>query len=357
MFLSAAINSGTYFLVGPSNSKEVRIIAHNLNDQISFNADALKDEALSGSIETSKNHSWSNYIKGVLIEIIKRIDKNTPVSGFYALFGGDLGLGLGLSSSAALEVSSGLALSKYYKIELTPHELAKIGQKSEHTYVGVKCGLLDQISSLYGKEANLVKTDFRSLDVENVPLGSDLCFLICNTKVTHSLVTSEYNERRESCEGASNYFTNHVDQKVTHLRDVSWEQLHSHKDKMNKVHAKRAAHIVGENDRVLKGKQYLMDGQIQQFGQLMFESHDSSTHNFENSCKELDAIVDIAKSIEEVVGARLSGGGFGGAALLVVRSKDKDEVKKKIEHLYKEKIGSDCEITFVVPSSGARIVN
>jgi len=154
---------------------------------------------------------WANYIKGVLVGLLQHYKNlEIEVQAFNSMFGGDLSLGAGLSSSAALEISTALALSRIYKIEISNHQLAKICQKSEHNYVGVKCGLLDQFSSLYGKQNHLVLSDFRTLEVNTVPLGEDARFLIFNTHAHHNLVNSEYNERRESCESAARFFCNQI---------------------------------------------------------------------------------------------------------------------------------------------------
>jgi len=275
---------------------------------------------------------------------------------FNALFIGDLPLGAGLSSSAALEVSSVLAFAKLYNTDLTKPELAKIAQSSEHNYVGVKCGLLDQISSLYGKESHLVMSDFRSLDVATVPIDPKASLLIFNTHVHHNLVTSEYNERRESCEAASKAFASLLPHKVTHLRDVNWSQWEEHNSKMDARFAKRSAHVIGESERVLKGKELLTNGKLKEFGQLMFESHNSSINNFENSCSELDTLVEIAKSNSNVLGARLSGGGFGGSAVFLVEVQNGESVTKYVLEEYKKRTGKEVDALTVVPSAGATLL-
>ncbi|PRP83950.1 galactokinase [Planoprotostelium fungivorum] len=353
--LSAAIDTGTFSLASLSDNDEIKIFSVNFNEEITFSVSALKDEYEGGKIV--KTSGWCNYVKGVLIKILERKNKEGGnIKGLNFLFDGDLPLGLGLSSSAALEISSGLCLSNLYQIKLNSEELAKIAQWSEHNYAGAKCGLLDQISSIHGKKAHLVKTDFRTLKVENVPLHESLCFLICNTGVSHSLVASEYNERRISCESAATHLNDCLSHDVTHLRDVTWEQLGQHADKLDEKDPKfsmRARHIVGENERVIEGQKLLQESKWEEFGKLMFQSHESSQNHFENSCKELDQVVDIARSIPHVLGARLSGGGFGGAALLLIESKYKDEVKKAVEEKYKQSHQTTVEVSVIVPSDGA----
>jgi len=356
--LSVAIDKGTYFLLGPRDDNVVHIISGNKKEEIKSEIKLLYEEGKKKEVVKETKHIWFNYIKGVLVQILALVDENqfSSLKGFNAFFQGDLPLGLGLSSSAALEICSGLVFSNFFKVNLSKHDLAKIGQRSEHTYVGVKCGLLDQISSLYGAENCLVKIDFRSLEVENVPLGNDIAFLICDTKVHHSLVDSEYNEKRENCEKASIFFSKHLNHPVTHLRDVSMTELDQFESSMEKTPAKRARHIIGENERVLQAKKYLEEGNLEAFGKLMFQSHESSRVHFENSCPELDSIVECTKSIPHVYGARLSGGGFGGSAVALVQKQHTQAVIDTLAQKYQEKTGKECGIYLVLPSKGATLL-
>ncbi|MFC1497052.1 galactokinase [Verrucomicrobiota bacterium] len=342
--LSAAIDFGIFFLAAPSDDTKCTLVAGDLNEETSFDI---------GSITPSSDQPWSNYVRGVLAGLGKHGAVNT---GFKGLIGGNVPLGAGLSSSAALEISSGLALGSLYGIKVDNLTLAKIGQAAEHEYAGVKCGLLDQISSLFGKENGLVMTDFRSLEVKNVPLGNDACFLMCNTKAKHALVDGEYNERREKCEESAKYFASVLDHPVTALRDVSWQEWEAHSAKMDPVTAKRAAHPIGEDERVLKGMELLAKGDLPEFGKLMFASHKSSREYFENSCPELDTIVDAAEKIPGVMGARLSGGGFGGSAVLLVHPRDVDVVSKAVNSAYEKVHGHPCEISVIKPSDGATLL-
>jgi galactokinase len=356
--LSAAIDKGTYFLLSGREDKQVIVVSGNKKEEVTGDIDAFRKEGVSGNVVKDPK-TWFNYIKGVLVQIIAKVPeaKASLLKGFEVFFEGDLPLGLGLSSSAALEISCGLVFSSYFDVKLTKHELAKIAQRSEHVYVGVKCGLLDQISSLYGEEARLVKTDFRSLEVETVPLGRDFVLLICDTKAHHSLVDSEYNERRENCEKSSAFFAKHLNHAVSHLRDVSTQELDTWEPQMDKTAAKRARHVIGENERVLKAKEFLQKGDFKQFGQLMFQSHDSSRFNFENSCPELDAMVESAHQISQgVYGARLSGGGFGGSVVVLVDRQHLDSVINQLSAKYLQKTGKTCDFYTILPSGGATLL-
>jgi galactokinase len=342
--LSAAINYGTFFIAAPSEDSTCRLVAGDLMNEVAFDA---------ASPASVTEDTWANYVIGVFSSLK---DLGETSKGFKGMFFGNIPLGAGLSSSAALEVTSGLALGKLYGISIGNIELAKIGQKAEHEYAGVKCGLLDQISSIFGKANSLVMSDFRSLEIQNVPLGEDACFLMCNTHAKHALVDGEYNERREKCEAAAEFFKDKLDHRVAALRDVSWSEWEQYQSEMDDTTARRAAHPIGENERVIQGKALLAEGRLEEFGKLMFDSHDSSVNYFENSCPELDTVVNVAKKIPGVMGARLSGGGFGGSVVALVHPRDVDTIGKAISSAFEKEHGQPCEISVIQPSDGAMIL-
>ena len=342
--LSAAINFGTFFAVAKTSAPLCRLVAGDLMHEVSFPANAPKPVT---------EDTWANYCLGVHAGLL---EKAALTDGYFAMFLGDVPQGSGLSSSAALETATVLALAARYGIAIDKLEAAKIGQKAEHTFAGVKCGLLDQISSLYGKEDALVKTDFRSLEVENVPLSPDAVLLICNSNAKHALVDGAYNQRREDCEAAAAYFKGVVGHPVSALRDVSWAEWERFKDGMPARVANRSAHPVGEDERVLAGARLLAAGDLEGFGKLMFESHESSRIYFENSCEELDALVDIARVTDGVLGARLSGGGFGGSIVALVRRESADAAGKAIAAAYATRTGKICDVRAVRASAGARLL-
>jgi len=342
--LSAAINLGTFFLAAPADGAICRLIAGDIMEEATFDAAAPVPSAAS---------AWANYCKGVLAGLSGH---GRSGGGFLGLFLGNLPLGAGLSSSAALEMSAAKALCALYGIALDPITLARIGQTAEHEFAGVKCGLLDQITSLFGREKMLVMSDFRSLAVENVPLGDGVCFLMCNTNAKHALVDGAYNERRRKCEEAARFFASVLKHPVTALRDVSWAEWQEHSGRMDPLAARRAAHPIGENERVLNGRELLRQGNLEAFGQLMFDSHRSSREHFENSCRELDFLVDTARKVPGVLGARLSGGGFGGSAVLLVHPRDAAVIGQAMTTAYRREFGHPCDIRVITPSAGARLV-
>ncbi|MBR4170163.1 MAG: galactokinase [Kiritimatiellae bacterium] len=338
---SAAIDCGTFFAAAPSGSSECRLVAADLMHEVVFDLHDIRPD--------KENDTWQNYVKGTFAGLIEGHDVK---EGFLGMFLGNIPLGSGLSSSAALEMCTGLCLAKLYGIAVEPVPLAKIGQKAEHEYAGCKCGLLDQISSLAGKAGMLVKTDFRSLVYETVNMGNDVCFLMCNT-VKHELVSGEYDQRRAACEAAAAHFAKELRHPVTHLRDVSMAEWAIYKRGLDETVANRAAHPIGEDERVLLGAERLKRGDLAGFGQLMFDSHYSSRYLFENSCEELDFVVDEARKIPGVYGARLSGGGFGGSVVVLVNPRDAETASVALANAYKAKYGTPCNVSVIHPSDGA----
>ncbi len=344
--LSAAIDLGIAAAFSRRDDRHCVITALDTGDEVSANLPM--PQPLDNSV-------WANYVLGVLAGLA-RLDPDKFSQGFNATFAGNIPMAAGLSSSAALEVSSALGFCTLAGMELKPLEMAKICQAAEHEFVGTKCGLLDQVSSLFGRHDKLVFCDFRSLDIETAPLGRDSCFLIANTRVKHNLVESEYNERRARCEQAAVFFASKLDHPVKALRDVSPEEFSRFRDELDPVTARRAAHVVGENHRVIEGRKLLAQGDVAGFGRLMFESHESSRINFENSCPELDVIVEEAGKLKTVAGARLSGGGFGGSAVILVNPADASEAAEKIAREYMKQIGTPCDVLVIKPADGARVV-
>lgn len=341
---SAAINFGTFFAAAPRADRLCRLTAGDLMQEVTFEAD---------SPERSDTVMWSNYVRGV----VAGLGELAPIpNGFDGMFFGNIPLGSGLSSSAALEMAAGLCLARLFDIEVDRIALARIGQAAEHTYAGVKCGLLDQISSLYGRCDQLVMSDFRSLEIHTVALGEDACFLMCNTHAKHALVDGEYNLRREQCEEAAAYFATVLEHPVTALRDVSWAEWEAHKAGLPELTARRAAHPIGENERVLAGARLLAQGDLAAYGKLMFDSHESSRHYFENSCPELDLLVDAARGIPGVLGARLSGGGFGGSVVVLVHPRDVQTAAAALARVYARTYGAPCDTCVMTSSDGAHLV-
>ena len=268
-------------------------------------------------LASEKVAAWSRYTLGVVDQFRRN---EIPVGGFEAEITGTIPIGAGLSSSAALENATVLFLLEAFGGKLDPLQIAKFSQMAEHDFVGVRCGLLDQITSLSSRAGQVTMIDCRSFAIDHVPLDARAALIIANTGVKHALVEGEYNTRRSDCEDAARLLG------VKALRDVSRTDLLAQKSRLSDRTYRRALHVVGENERVLAGAAALRRGDLAAFGRLMFESHESSRLNFENSCPELDQLVVAAEKIPGVFGARLSGGGFGGATINLVEKGREEEI-------------------------------
>ena len=318
----------------------------------------LRDTALEGKVFTidltDLDHpakgDWTNYLKGVLTELRQRGKK---FGAFNLLLSSTVPLSAGMSSSAALEMAFCFALKTIYGIELPKADWARVGQAVENRYLGLKSGLLDQFSSLFGKKDSLILCDFRKVEVlDTVPLPEGYGFLVANTLVKHNLVESDYNLRRESCERVHELLAKECPG-VRMLRDVDHAMLKKHRSKLDITDYRRALHVVGENERVMAGGEYLRKGDVKAFGELLFQSHESSRMNFENSCPELDALVEIARSLPECLGARLSGGGFGGITIHLIRLADAESYRKRLESAYRAMTGKEIKTILCAIGDGA----
>jgi galactokinase len=310
--LALAVDRGTTITGQARSDRQVHIHSREMDKTEVVALDKLLAENVS---------PWSRYTLGV-VDQFRRCE--LPVEGFEAEISGNLPLGAGLSSSASLENATVLFLAKLFGAKLDAMQMARISQKAEHDFVGVRCGLLDQIASLMSREKHATVIDCRTLEVSHVPLDGKVSVIIANSNVKHALVGGEYNERRSDCEAAAHALG------VPFLRDATTEMLKAHQSEMADRIYHRALHITGENERVVEGSAALRQGNIARFGELMFASHESSVHNFENSCPELDRLVEAARKTPGVYGARLSGGGFGGATINLVEKGREEEIVRAL---------------------------
>ena len=344
---SAAIDKGTFFAVSASDDDSCELTAGDFMETAKFSTKA---------VAPAKEMTWQNYVTGTFNWLFDGRPETAP-KGWKGMFLGNIPLGAGLSSSAALEMCTALALAKLYGIEKDRTTLAKIGQKAGHTFAGCPCGLLDQASSMYGEEGALVKSDFRYNTFESVPMGDGVAFMMVKSNAKHALVDGAYASRRQACEDAAKYFAGVLRGKtVTHLRDVTMAEWVLYRGGLSETTAKRAVHPIGEDERVLQGAALLEKGDPRAFGALMYDSPESRRDWVENSCEALDAIVDAAKAIPEVYGARLSGGGFGGSCCLLVDPAAADKIAAQITKEYKAKFGDEPVCSLIKPSDGAHVI-
>ena len=342
--LSAAVSQNTEFVIATLPGRVCKLKDFRDGSEVEFNLD---------DIDKAKPKDWSNYVKGVICELRKR---KIEVGAFAGGILSTVPLSAGMSSSAALEVSAGFAFSAAFGIDLPGTEWALVGQGVENHYMGLKSGLLDQFSSIFGKEDALIYSDFRTNEViENVFLPHGYMIVVANSLVKHNLVDSEYNTRRHSCEQVVADLRK-VNPAIKALRDVTMDFLVANKAKLNHQDYLKALHVVDENERVIKGVELLGKGDIHAFGKLLFESHESSKKNFENSCPELDCLVELASSLPGCIGARLSGGGFGGISIHLVEAAQADDYCRRLTAAYKLKTGKETETIQCSIGAGAGVV-
>ncbi|MDR0799063.1 MAG: galactokinase, partial [Dysgonamonadaceae bacterium] len=303
--LPGAIDKAMYCIIKPNGTDRVKAFALDLNELSEF---GLQEE-------DKPKEGWAKYIFGVAREMTKR-GKNIP--GFDIVISGDVPLGAGMSSSAALESAVGFALNDQFHLGFTRPELATIGQSTEHNYVGVKCGIMDQFASCMGKEGSLIRLDCRSLEHEYVPFhpkGYQLVLL--NTCVAHELASSAYNKRRESCETVVKAIAQrHPEVKL--LRDADMNMLKEVKEEVSAEDYMRAEFVIGEIQRLLDTCEALKKDDYETVGKKMYETHEGLSKQYEVSCRELDFLNDQAKKLG-VTGSRVMGGGFGGCTINLVK--------------------------------------
>ncbi len=288
--------------------------------------------------------SWANYPLGV-VHFLQ--EAGYPIGGFEMTLTSDLPVGAGLSSSAALEVATAKLLMKLFSLEIEPMALAKLCRRAENDFVGVQSGLLDQVSSIFGRRGQAIYLDCRSEQVDNIPLPAETALLVFHCGIEHRLVGGEYNERRDQCFAAARAMN------VPALRDVNQARLDAARPQLDPLIYRRAAHVVGENERVFTGIDLLRRGDGAAFGALMFASHESSRVNFENSTPELDLLVELARGEAGVLGSRLTGGGFGGATISLVAHDRADAIAHALEQKYAARTGNQGRAYLCESADGA----
>ncbi len=338
--MPVAINFSTFVAIGKRDDHLLKIHSDT------FKEDATAD--LSRPPARRRKH-WSDYPLGVAIKLQ---EAGYAISGADVLVHGEVPLGSGLSSSAALEVSTGLGLLDISGQEIDRLELAKICQRAENEFVGARTGLMDQFISCFGKAGSAVMLDCRSLESEALPIPKSVKLVVCNTMVKHELASNEYNARREECEAAVRILARHLP-RVNSLRDVSVDDVTRFKGELGEVVFKRCRHVVTENERVRAAADALRRSDLQTFGELMYKSHDSLRDDYEVSCRELDALVKLAAQIDGVFGARMTGGGFGGCTINLVAANAVDEFTWAIKEGYALATQRNPEVYVCTSADGA----
>ena len=330
-----AVDKGIMAAIRPNGTERVRAWSLDMNEASEFGLGEADKPA----------QSWARYIFGVCREVQKRGGR---IGGFDTVFAGDVPLGAGMSSSAALESTYAFALNELWQCGIDKFELAKIGQATEHNYCGVNCGIMDQFASVFGKKGCLMRLDCRSMEFEYFPfdpVGYKLVLL--DTVVKHELVGSPYNRRRESCERVAKMLGQEF------LRGATMERLDAIRDEISDEDYRRARFVIGEERRVLDVCDALQRGDYATVGERMYATHEGLSKDYEVSCEELDFLVDVARECG-VTGARMMGGGFGGCTINLVKDELYDNFIATAKEKFNAKYGHEPKVYEVVISDGSR---
>jgi galactokinase len=341
--MPAAFGFYCWVAASPRRDRKLVVSSEEFPDEVEVD---LSSETLRSS------HTWSDYSIGVAAQLEK---SGFRLNGANLLIHGEVPIGAGLSSSASIEVATALALAGESGLSIDRAALARICQRAENEFVGMRCGIMDQFISLYGRANHALMLDCRSLDFEFVPIPESVRLVICNTGVKHKLAGGEYNRRREECEEAMRSLKKALPS-IYALRDVSLEELEEHRGLPSEVAYKRAYHVVTENARVLAGMGALRTGDLQKFGEYMAESHRSLRDMFEVSCAELDLMVELANREPGVYGARMTGGGFGGATINVVEARSAAAFAENVANAYQRETGIVPTNYICEPADGGSLV-
>lgn len=330
-----AVDKGIVAAIRPNGTERVRAWSLDMNEASEF---GLREEDKPGQ-------SWARYIFGVCREVQKR---GGHIGGFDTVFAGDVPLGAGMSSSAALESTYAFALNELWQCGIDRFELAKIGQATEHNYCGVNCGIMDQFASVFGKKGNLIRLDCRSLEYAYFPFDpKGYRLVLVDSRVKHELVGSPYNDRRASCERVARVLGQEF------LRGATMKQLDAVKERISEEDYKRARYVIGEERRVLDVCDALERGDYETVGRRMYETHWGMSKDYEVSCEELDFLVEVAEACG-VSGSRIMGGGFGGCTINLVKEELYGSFIATAREKFAARYGHEPKVYDVVISDGSR---
>lgn len=340
--LPGAVDKRIYAAIAKNNTSTINVFAKQLSESASFEV---------GDAQPKKG--WINYLIGVTYYLQQT---GGAIEGLDVIIDGDVPVGAGMSSSAALCSAYGFALNELFKLDFSRMELAVVGQKTEHNFVGLQCGIMDQFASLHGKKGHAIKLDCRSLEYEYIPFDfPDYKIVLVNTMVSHSLAGTEYNDRRQQCEEGVNLLKKYYPD-IKSLRDVSYEQLTRHWREFNATVYDRCSYVVNENQRLLAACDALRHGDLQGFGEMMYASHKGLSKRYEVSCRELDFLVEKAKTIPGTIGARMMGGGFGGCTINIVKQDALENFVDQVQDAYHRQFSIRPDVYSMQLEDGAGVV-
>jgi galactokinase len=339
--MPAAIGFCTRAAVAARCDRKLVVRSENFSEQLEFDLEALPDKG---------SGHWSDYVVGVA-KILSH--SGSKLVGANLLIEGDVPQGAGLSSSASLEIAVGYALLDLAGDGIDLTKLALLCQKAENEFVGARCGIMDQFVSSHGQDGRALLLDCRSLEYRPIPLGDEARLVICNTMVRHTISGGEYNRRRAECEAGVRYFAAHLPS-VRALRDVTASDLANYGGGLPEMILRRCRHVITDNTRVLQAANALEGRDLETFGILMRESHMSLREDFEVSCAELDLMVELAEQAPGIYGARMTGGGFGGCTINLVRKDCVAEFKARVGEGYRRSTGRAAEMYVCSAANGVK---
>jgi len=341
--MPAAINKAIYMAVSRRDDNLIHIVSLDLD--LSYLGDTEK-------VIPSSLH-WPDYILGVIQQIQA---KGYPVGGFNCVFGGDIPLGAGMSSSAALECATAFSLNELFGLKMDPLTMVKLAQKAENEFVGVQCGIMDQFASMFGRKNHVIQLDCQSLEYKYAPFNTDgIRIVLLDTNVKHSLASSEYNTRRQQCEAGVALIQAYHPQ-VRSLRDATLEMLDKYVAPADELVYRRCQYVVEENLRLLAASEDLNNGNIEAFGQKMFATHDGLSRKYEVSCPEADFLVEQVKGRPGVIGARMMGGGFGGCTINLVREEAIDALIEDLTPVYARAMNKELKVYIGQIENGTSLI-
>ncbi len=338
--LPAAIDRATWVAIAARGDRELHVYSEHFAETVGFDLD---DASL-----TPRRH-WSDYVRGVALMMARA---GCSVSGADLLIRSDVPVGAGVSSSASLEVATAIALAAISGCEIPFLEIARLCQRAENEFVGARCGIMDQFIACFAKERHAAFLDCRTLEHDTVQLPGDLRLVLCNTMVKHEIAGGEYNKRREECEEAVQQLAR-VMPHVRALRDVTPEQVKEHRALLTDTLHKRARHVTTENARVPAARDALTRGDLAAMGKLMAESHASLRGDYEVSCRELDVMVELTRGFDGCYGARMTGGGFGGCTINLLKAEHTSRFVTYMRDAYQRVAGVTPEIYVCNAAGGA----
>ncbi len=343
--LPVAIDRNIIVAASPNRENVLRLQSLNFDNTAIYNLNEIKYEA---------KDRWANYPKGVA-KLLQ--EKGYRIQGMDLLFEGNIPIGSGLSSSAAIEVVSCLTITTLSDIEIDKKEIPILCQKVENEFIGMRCGIMDQFVITFAKQGMALFLDCRNLEYEHIPVSSsDVAIIITDTRKKRKLIDSEYNTRRRQCEEGVKILKQYITG-IKQLRDITPEQFERYKNKLPSTVCKRCEHIVYENDRVIRAKELLKNNKIQEFGNLMYESHESLNKLFQVSCFKLDTIVKITENIKGVIGSKMTGAGFGGCVVSLVNKESRDTFVENVSEKYQKKFKIKPDFYICNVEDGVKEIN